>query len=131
MLLSFAGCNSVGIRPPAFEDCSILTNSIFCIDKRMNNSKVNSIIDYIESQDALDNIAKDELISYFNKNRKKIIKFKEFEIEFKHLGYFRGYFTTNPNDRFALESFMDKHLNELEKFRRRCGKYQEARMICN
>lgn len=131
MLLSFVGCNSVGIRPPLFEDCRMLTSSIFCVDKRLNNSRIDLTINYIQSQDILSIEQKDDLIAYFDDNRRNIILKKEFEIDFNYIGFFRGYNMTNPKDRLELENFMDEKLNELEKFRKKCGPYRDGRIICN
>jgi hypothetical protein len=136
MLLSFCGFSSCEnrdreLQPPLFEDCIILSDSITCIDKRLNNTFIDGIINTIQSNDSMSQELQTELINYFNFNRSAIIKNKQFNIGFRYIGYFRGYFTTNPNDRGLLETFMNKNLNQLEKFINRCGKYTEQRMICN
>lgn len=134
MLLSFMGfrsCDSHNIKVPLFTDCITLSDSITCIDKRLNNNRIDIIIDGIQALDALNFEQKEELINYFNTNRRVIIRNKEFNIPIVFIGYFRGYFLTPPEDRFMLEGFMDSKLQELEKYRKKCGKLQEGRMVCN
>jgi hypothetical protein len=129
--MSFRSCDSHNIKVPLFEDCIMISTSITCVDKRLSNTKIDTIIDGIQALDALSVEDQDELINYFQKNRRRIIKRREFNIPFKYIGYFRGYFLTPPKDRFELEGFMDKNLQELEKYRRKCGDLQDGRMVCN
>lgn len=134
MLLSFMGfrsCDREYIKVPLFEDCILVTSSILCIDKRLSNIKIDQIIDGIQSMDSIPAIQKEELILYFDNNRRLIIRNKEFRISLDHIIYFRGYFLTNPIDRLTLQQFMDKNLQELEKYKRKCGDLRDGRMVCN
>jgi len=135
MLLSLVGFTKCsrdqGIVLPEIEECMVLTSSVVCIDKEMSNDRINQIVNIIQSNDSIPDNDQLDLIKYFDYNREKIIKEREFEISFAYLGYFRGNFLTNPTDRFELEKSVDKYLKELEKYRRKCGELQAGQMVCD
>lgn len=116
-----SGCQSTNIKPPKFEDCTLLSKAVFCVDHRLSTKRVDIIIEQILANRALTSVERDELINYFETNRRQIIKKKEFEISFAHLMFFRGYRMTNRSDSTELEKFMDGNLAELEKYRLKFG----------
>jgi hypothetical protein len=134
MLLFFMGftsCSSrIGIKLPDVEDCMMLSKSVLCVDKRLDNIKINEIVNKIQTLDAIDEDAKLELIRFFRDNQAVIIKNKQFELNFKYLWFFRGYFLTSSSDRFILEKFIDDKFKELETYRQRCGNISQSRMTC-
>ena len=129
-LMSFKSCRYDYIEIPDFEECVVLSKSFYCIDKRLNSTSIDNISDYILLQDALDEVQKRELINYFQENREKILSEKSYEISLDNIGFFKGFLLTNPTDRINLEKFINNNLEELEKFRRRCGPYRSTRISC-
>jgi hypothetical protein len=127
-LLLLLGCPRDGqyqfSKIPKVEECRMLSASIFCIDKRLSNSKIDGIIQYIDAQNSLSATQKQELIFYFNSNRDEIIKSKEFEISFEYIGFFRGYFLTTPMDEKILKDFMDERLLLLDKYIDQFGRFK-------
>jgi len=129
--MSFTKCGRFAtIKLPEAQDCILLSESIFCIDPRLDEISIRNITDFIKISESLDEDQKLDLIKYFEDNKEDIIKTKEFEIGLDHLGFFRGYFMTSPLDREELELSINDNLGELDKWRRKCGKYRTGRIIC-
>ena len=129
--MSFQGCSTTsGIKLQEIEDCMLLSSSVFCVDRRLNNDRLNTLIDNVQAMDALPDDMKLDLIQYFNDNRNTILKKKEYELKLRFLPYFRGYFLTNPVDKLNLQLEVDNLLKELEKYRKRCGALRQGQMVC-
>lgn len=125
LLLFLLGCNGADYSHstvPEIEECRFLTRSIFCTDKRLNDRRVNNIIRSIENNQNLDLYQKRYLVDYFESNRSKIIKEKEFEIALADHAFFRGYFLTNPTDEASIENWMDERLRTLDKYINQFGR---------
>lgn len=121
VLLYFVSCQSVKPDGLVFEDCLKLSNSVFCIDSRLNSNRIDLIVQRIKANSGLSEQAKIELIDYFAKNKDIIIKKKEFEFSDKYLPYFRGYTLIHPLDRNEIfKKYLDLQ-KENERLRRECG----------
>ena len=104
---------------PSVEKCIILnyvqnntdTASCFCIDKRINRKN------YVEFKNKViermsDHYLSEQVISYIDKNKSKIIKTHEYELPVQ---YCRGFFATNIEDYNQLESWAES--NRIERIK--------------
>lgn len=119
-LLILFSCNTTGryqyFTIPTIEECRFLTKSIFCSDPRLDNTKIDSVIQNISVIENLTEDQKESLIDYFNINRQEIIKKKEFEIELEYKGFFRGYLLIPIKDEKVIKDYMDDKLLELDRY---------------
>lgn len=111
---------------PKIEECRFLSETIFCKDSRLNNSKVDKIIQSIDANQSLTESDKYELKDYFERNRKFIVKAKEFEISIEHKGFFRGYLLVPAEDEKLLKNFIDQKLRELDRYIDTYGKLKST-----
>jgi hypothetical protein len=120
LLFYFASCQSV--KPDIqFEDCVKLSKSIFCVDPRLDNKRVDLLVSRVSASGSLSLEQKNDLIAYFQSNRKTIISKKEFEVSEAFLAYFKGYTMIHPLDRNELFQKMIQLQKENELLRRNCG----------
>ena len=123
ILILMTSCRTQVKGFPKVEDCLVLSNSIYCLDARLTNVKIDKMIQVVKSNDALSEEEKEQIVQYFEDNRTTIIEKKEFELELKYHNYFRGYSCTGPTDRNTLYQKameMAKKIEELEAELRYC-----------
>lgn len=101
---------------PKIEECRFLSETIFCKDSRLTNSKLNQIIQSIDANQSIEEVDKEVLKDYFETNRKYIVKAKEFEISLEHKGFFRGYLLVPAQDEKELKNFIDDKLRLLDRY---------------